>query len=204
MVVGMGKSGRWLHSGRVVPFYYDGDGHPWRVEVTWAEVDGRAEPVGLMIMSYSEVMDGENLVGYGDGLRPIRSSLLRGDLMSAIESDRKRVIEDAQSILAAEHRFEDGERAEDFDKARHVLEVHSNRRGRKLADGDGTPLPTDEALAKVAAIYTAAWQEGRPPTKAVAESLGISRSAAAKRVRRARDAGHLPDTRQGKQKGGRS
>lgn len=58
--------------------------------------------------------------------------------------------------------------------------------------------------SEVARIYTEAWQQGKRPTKAVAEALGISSSAAAKQVSRARALGHLPPTAKGKAQGGGS
>jgi hypothetical protein len=62
-------------------------------------------------------------------------------------------------------------------------------------------MSPDEALAEVAAIYMAAWRARGNPTKAVAESLSLSRSAAAKRVARARQAGLLPATTKGRPAG---
>jgi hypothetical protein len=71
--------------------------------------------------------------------------------------------------------------------------------GRRAQGGrTGRPPLTTEDLAEVAAIYRAG---GTTPTKAVADALNISRSAAAKRVVRARGAGLLEGTKQG-QRGG--
>lgn len=51
---------------------------------------------------------------------------------------------------------------------------------------------------EVARVYREAWDRGENPTKAVEEAFGLSYSGAAKRVLRARRAGALPPTRQGK------
>jgi hypothetical protein len=55
-----------------------------------------------------------------------------------------------------------------------------------------------DPLWRVAITYSAAHAVGQPPTKAVAEALGITPGAAAQRVRRAREAGYLPPTKSGK------
>ena len=53
-------------------------------------------------------------------------------------------------------------------------------------------------IADVADIYAKAWTAGAKPTRAVAQALSISQSAAAKRVARARAAGLIPPTMRGK------
>jgi len=50
---------------------------------------------------------------------------------------------------------------------------------------------TDSHLAKVAEVYRVAWQDGSPPTKAVAQEFYVSHSTAARWVGAARKAGHL-------------
>lgn len=49
----------------------------------------------------------------------------------------------------------------------------------------------DDVIAEVSKVYRRAWLIGRPVTEAVAEHFSISRSAAAKRIMRARAAGLL-------------
>jgi hypothetical protein len=60
------------------------------------------------------------------------------------------------------------------------------------------PLPEQDPLRFVALTYAMARAAGQHPTARVAEDLGISREAAAQRVKRARDAGYLPPTEPGK------
>jgi hypothetical protein len=50
-----------------------------------------------------------------------------------------------------------------------------------------------EELVAVAEVYRGAHAAGRPVVQAVAEACGLSRSAAAKRIRAARDAGVLEE-----------
>jgi hypothetical protein len=59
------------------------------------------------------------------------------------------------------------------------------------------PLP-DSELQRVARIYFDAYHDHRPPRRAVAEALGLSPSAAAKRIARCRAAGFLGPAEQGK------
>lgn len=67
--------------------------------------------------------------------------------------------------------------------------VESGRRGRYLGD---------DHYREVADVYAVALQEGRNPTAAVTEHFTVSKSAAAKKVARAREAGFLPPTTKGR------
>jgi hypothetical protein len=66
-----------------------------------------------------------------------------------------------------------------------------------LLDALHTPITqrrkrlTDSHLTKVAEVYRVAWQDGSPPTKAVAQEFYVSHSTAARWVGAARKAGHL-------------
>ena len=71
--------------------------------------------------------------------------------------------------------------------------------GQSVRQGKtGRPRLTRDDLAEVARIYIGG---GTSPTKTVAKALDISRSAAAKRVARARKAGLLKTTDQGRASG---
>jgi len=70
-------------------------------------------------------------------------------------------------------------------------------------DSGGPMNGSGDSLAEIARAYRAAWQSGAAPTVAVAERFSLSRSAAAKRVARARSAGLLPPTTRGRARGGR-
>jgi len=63
--------------------------------------------------------------------------------------------------------------------------------------------PVRSPASEVVRIYDEAVQRRQPPTKAVATALGISYSAAAKRVATARRNGQLPPTRRGRRAGNR-
>lgn len=58
--------------------------------------------------------------------------------------------------------------------------------------------PTPEALEAVAVVYRLAFAVGEPPTRAVAEQLGLARSTAGRWVQRAREAGLLGATTEGR------
>jgi hypothetical protein len=62
----------------------------------------------------------------------------------------------------------------------------------------GRPPVSDSELHRVARIYVEAYRNHTPPAKAVAQALGLSPSAAAKRVARCRAAGFLGPAEQGK------
>ena len=83
--------------------------------------------------------------------------------------------------------------------ARDATQLSSDRR-QPAAPGRPRIL-TDDHLRHVAAVYDKAWRRGDNPTRAVAEDLTITRSAAAKQVARARAAGYLPPAQRGKARG---
>jgi hypothetical protein len=194
----MGKQA--LYTGTSAFPWRDPSGDLWSVDLVWAEIDGRAECVGLAFQSY-----GGTFLDYGeaeplrplsdeDEVHPVRAGLLRAFTMSLIDEARGERARDLAELpddsLPRQRRDE------------KLAAFTENGRGRRLVGRDGQPLPVDEALDEVAAIYRQAWREGGNPTAAVSQAIGISRSAAAKRVRRARDAGLLPETSRGRANAG--
>jgi hypothetical protein len=163
------------------------------VDTEWAEIDGRAECVGITLRSYAKISDDGRALPVRGSLHPLRADVLRGLSMSIIDEHRtswERVLEQPDI----------DERWPHADELRTTFTAKG--RGR-FVGADGRPLPTQEALAEVARVYQAAWRDGKNPTVAVADRFTLSRSAAAKRVARARAAGLLPKTNQGRPKGGR-
>lgn len=158
----------------------DPSGGHWMVDMDWAVIDGRAECVGLTLRSFVPAgADGVRPVRKSGELRPLRTEVLRAFTMSTIEESRSDIVQPLGS---------DGLWPEEVG----LRKTFTAGRARRLVGASGETLPPTEALAEVARIYTAAWQRGDPPTAAVAEALSISRSAAGKRVARARAAGLLP------------
>lgn len=163
------------------------DGSRWRVVTRWADIDGRAECVGL------------ELHAIGDAR--VKSKLLRWFPMSVVEQARQSQASNAERGARMARSGAKVGRLTGEEYAAALDEQHKafvTPQGRRLLGEDGQPLPTADALAEVARIYRDAWAKRRNPTKAVAEALSLSRSAAAKRVRRARDAGLLPETSRGR------
>lgn len=66
--------------------------------------------------------------------------------------------------------------------------------GRPQLPGRGRPMD-QETLQAVASIYLSAQRAGRPPTQAVTDAFGTSRSTAGRVVVQARKAGLLPPAR---------
>lgn len=182
------------------------DGSRWLLLMTWAEVEGRAECVGLELRSFAALGDDPGgAVNQGDEVRPVQGSSsvrpLRGEVlrrlpMAEVELKRRQWAE-----LLADDGPLSGHADNDRRRSDHAAFV-STGRGRTLVGPDGAPLPADEALEEVARVYLEAWQVGEP-TLAVAEAFSLSRSAAAKRVARARERGFLPKTTRGRAAGGR-
>ena len=59
-------------------------------------------------------------------------------------------------------------------------------------------MENPDPLVPVALTYSVAHAVGQAPTKAVQTFKGVSHAAAAQWVKRARDAGYLPETSRGK------
>jgi hypothetical protein len=144
------------------------DGSTWSVTIKWAVLGGRAECVGVHIESTDWPP------------RPMGSQLWRSVPIASL------IDRDAYWQANTGHA--------EMDRVEGPLFT----RGRKVVGADGAVLAPAEALAEVASVYRNAWGRGLNPTQAVAEALSLSRSAAAKRVRRARDAGLLPETTRGR------
>lgn len=173
------------------------DGSWWDIDLTWAEIDGRAECVGLAIRSYATGTELDGLKGIeGQPLLPIRSHILRGRLIELIEQERQRRARPNPQMWRGIGTAED----QRVNAERQAVKAakFAKGRGRKLVGADGRVLPPADALAEVADIYRQAYAAGLSPTRAVAEALSLSPSAAAKRVGRARAAGLLPPTTRGR------
>ena len=159
---------------------------PWLITVTWADFEGRLEPVSLEIRGYRE--DGQAwppvLPLRDQGPAILATTTLREIPFATIVADlrRQRAAQHADFI--------------DFLAAQPEYQTEADQASLRRLRSSGTRRPA--ALAEVAEVYRHAWRDGRPPTRAVAEHFVISQSAAAKRVARARQAGYLPLTTQGK------
>lgn len=145
---------------------------PWRVQCTWANVDGYTRLIEVNVTSDTTVRDGKLTQV------PITASTLR-DL--PLDHVAGLVLQKVRKTAQSQH-VGPGDPGEILGTY-----VEGGKTGRR-------PLTTEQ-LAQVASIYRAAPTK---PTKAVADALGISSSAAAKRVVRAREAGLLESTSQGR------
>ena len=154
------------------------DGSPWLLETVWANVGGRSRPVGVTLRGYDERSGRGHPLADRAELGALTAKTLRALTMADIEAQRPVIAPGSPitiDVLTALIAYE---------------ELH-----------DVVRSPRDVALRIVAKVYDEAWQEGRSPTKAVADLLGISQAAAAKRVARARDKGYLPPTGRGRASG---
>jgi hypothetical protein len=147
-------------------------GSRWIVHYQWAAIGGRAEVVELTLRSLD------------DPPVPVTTTVLRSlNLGSEIDQSRAGWATAFEDLSADDPRWT--AHAEPM-----TAPASRERRG-------GHPQTTDAELAEVARVYRQALAEGRPPTQAVAKARLLSLSGAAKRVRRARDRGFLPETTAG-------
>jgi len=149
---------------------------PWRVTCQWANVDGYARLIGVYVRGF----DGENGPNPGERVETLTATVFRG----------LPLIELADRALAQAKR-----RQAQF-QVGPVVDDGVDIFGSYTPEArTGRPRLTADDLARVAATYRAG---GTKPTKAVADAEGISVSAAGKRVARAREAGLLEPTTQGR------
>lgn len=152
---------------------------PWTIDLIWQVVDGRAECMGATITSVP--LDATHMdldQAQKEGLAsptPLSATLWRElPIATIIDNDRAKTLE----------------------------WIDDGAVGMERSEWEGRGRRPRYSAAEVARIYTEAWRKGEPPTKAVAEALGISRSAAAKQVARARALGFIATTERGRAKGG--
>jgi hypothetical protein len=159
---------------------------PWLIVVTWAGIEGRLEPVGLEIRGYRE--DGQAwpavLPARDQSPAILATTIVREIPFATIVAElrRERAVQHVGFIDFLARQPENQSEADQASLRR--MRAAGTRRHAQVAE--------------VAEVYRQAWQDGRPPTRAVAEHFVITQSAAAKRVARARQAGYLPLTTRGK------
>ncbi|MGD9701572.1 MAG: hypothetical protein AB7Q42_06035 [Acidimicrobiia bacterium] len=159
--------------------WVDSTGRTWVTECEWAEVNGRMEPVRLVLTpgAADAVTDSIDPNSY----RPISAALIR-------EMPIGKILADVRQRSANWFAWAKREGHED---AAARLDTYNRPRTK----------PLDQAeLEQVADIYRAAWYQGAPPVVAVADALNLPHSTAAKRVMKARKAGLLPATTERRQK----
>jgi hypothetical protein len=158
---------------------------PWLIVVTWAGIRGRLEPVGLEIRGYREGDWPSVLPTRDQGPAILTTTTVRELPFATIVAElrRQRAAQHADFI--------------DFLAAQPENQAEADQEWLRRLKSAGTRRHAE--VAEVAEVYRQAWEvTGLPPTRAVATHFGISQSAAAKRVSRARQAGYLPLTTRGK------
>ena len=171
----------------------DNQGGWWHLQTSWAIVDGRAEPVALVI----EAPRGRALKA--DDLRAIPLGGLFGDerknvveYLTVMRAEHALVAQHVEAGLIPEGVIPGGAEAEQelADSYAAALEAFGARGGRATKPAE---------LLKVAEAYKAAVFAGDNVKRAVMEACGLeSESGAAKRIAAARAAGLLGPARVGK------
>jgi hypothetical protein len=186
---------------------------PWWIKVWWRVQHGVPTPVGLSITSWIEDEDYANpgqhnnlpLLGneYSDepaGAPPVELPRLDGQLIRSLpvgailDALRAQMTWHLNEPLGRDQTRWPEEWRRDLEQWREETAAeraafNSTRRGRDLG-GDH--------YLEVAQVYAQAVQEGRSPTKAVADHFHVEKSSAAKKVARARERGFLPKTSRGR------
>lgn len=179
----MGQATRPTGIGPHECLWVDDDSRPWLVRATFARVGERMEVVGMEVRSVR--LDGE------EHLAPYLPTKSDG---SSSPVPMNSTVWRAVGTLASELRHH---YVSALDGAGLLDRVGNER----AAAAWRAPRDRVEArLEEVAAVYKAAVDDGRSTTRAVADHFGLSEHAAAKRVQRAREAGHLPPTNRGRRR----
>lgn len=144
---------------------------PWRVQMTWAELGGRAEPVGFAI----------EWAGSKNAAQPVTGDLLRKLVFGELVREHRAELAQTVQLLAAGKGKLAG-------IAKGQIPIYN-------AGGGRYPPGT---LERVAEVYRDAYRQGRPTTRAVMEAIGCTETAAYKWVRKAREAELLGPTLPGK------
>jgi hypothetical protein len=167
----------------------DKDSGPFRITLQWQVLEGRWEAIGVRIAFADQ-----------DRARPLHTSDLRRLRLSQIveraASELQRQL-DEDSAALKEAPPEQLSRSEY--RAR-LLAVREAEEAAELARarGRGRPRVPLHDLKEVARIYSEAFFDRRPPTKAVAEELKLTYSAATKRITQCRALGLLGEAERGK------
>jgi hypothetical protein len=158
---------------------------PYLARLEFGEVGGRLELTELTVTSVTRkrIIDGRRL-------RTMRLSELVAEALRHLQGD----LEPGELLNAA-----------DYDEAHHQkrAEAWSDYKQLVIGSATGRRYPARH-LERVANIYSEALRRQQHPTQAVAKALGISPTAAAKQVHRARALGLLKQTTQGKAEGRRA
>jgi hypothetical protein len=166
----------------------------WHLGFDFTEIDGRLECVGINIRSLRTklVIDdaGQPQVEYrpplGGRPEPVTASLIRQIPVAFLVREAREGLGDVARWQASQPGRSAAER-----RTLSAVADQLDESPRRVLD--------DDHFAQVAEIYREAWAAGDPaPTKAVAERMKASRSAAAKWVARARVMGLLGETKQGR------
>ena len=172
----------------------DEDDPAWFIRLWWSLVDGRYEVTGFEM----------GPAPLGGKQVPLTATLLRSvPLGTLIEEGRRYQIAYKNEMVAdlegdQEFREMFSEHGSDPDVllrgSVRELEVLTNPPARNRSYNE-------DHWRRVTAVYDRAWATGWPPTRAVAEQFGVTRSTAAKWVSNCRKKGLLPPTQKTRPRG---
>jgi hypothetical protein len=188
----------------------DPEGREWLVRVHLASIDGRAECVGLELRSFRqddvgiERFSHDQLPEKAEATGVVTASLLRalpvGGLIAAAKRAARFFAEQNAEPQPVSEEIRELERLAWVGGALERLLAAKAERAREVLPALRGGRPPIHNPAEIAEVYL---HGGATPTRAVAEHFHLSRSAAAKQVARAREAGFLDKTTQGKTSGRR-
>lgn len=154
----------------------------WHVEVTWADFDGRAEPISLALRSAT----GANI---GDPVGPLPTAPRRERVLPITATAIREI--GFRSLL-------DELRQKTVDRmlSRAGLDDHALE-AERWTPRRGAAVPASEA-ERAAALYKRAVRAGLDPIPEIKRELGVSAATAKRRVKAAETRGLLPKAEPGR------
>jgi hypothetical protein len=164
---------------------------PWGIRANWVLMNGRPECAGLAIW-YGADQDARSPMDYlphsRRSVRPITATEFAKLPIATIIAKLRTAARDhfRASEAKLQEIFADRIAAGDVDETLRGILAPSDFEDHGRAPV-GAPRRYDRShYVQVARVYLEAWQAGRKPTQAVADHFGVTRSAAAKWVVKAR------------------
>lgn len=162
---------------------------PFKAAVTWQLLEGRWEAVGLAL-SFADESD----------VRPLHTVDLRKLRLPEIVKNGGVELRRQLAERSADLKLPPDEPLDRDQYRQRLLEQREAEKAETAAKprGPGRPSTSRRELEEIAHIYGEAFFAHEPPTKAVAEGLGLTYSAAAKRIATCRKLGILGEAERGK------
>lgn len=168
----------------------------WLIEVHFAEVNGRADCVGLTIRSYRTPDEkhprAASFPTIDEATRVVTTALLKQVPTGRVINEALRQAKTDSRMLRLAEEITKALGGKDLRSSKGRKDARRASKSFETAEQRKLGRPADVDYTKVAEVYLTAWRDRKPPTKAVMNAFGLTYTSAAKRVLRAREKGLIP------------